>query len=405
VKFHYEGCDRSGRPVAGEVECASPHEARASLRERGIYVGSLAEAGDRRRAAEKGRKGPKRDFRRLASFTRQLYVLLRSGTPLTDALSAVERQTPEPRWASVIGDVRARTEQGESFAEALGRHPGQFDEIYRSMVEAGESTGRLDEMLDRLARLTAEQGRIRKMVVGAMIYPAILLTLGSVVLVLMLLFVLPRFAELFDSLDAPLPATTSMMIGLSGLLRWWWWVMGVVVVGLLLGARHALKTPGGRRAMDVALTRAPGFGSLVRSVFTGRVVRLLGVLLSSRLPLLDALGLLKTAVGNALFRELLADAEEAVSRGEPISAVFARSPLIPPTISEAIRSGEDAGGLGELLMTVADFVEEDNETALRTLSTALEPLILAAMGVVIGGLAVSLFLPLFDVATAAGAPA
>ncbi|MFG0274608.1 MAG: type II secretion system F family protein [Phycisphaerales bacterium] len=403
MKFRYEGCDRAGRPVSGHIDATSAPAARATLRERGVYVGAIQESDRTDRPDKRPTGAPRRDFRRLAAFTRQLYVLLRSGTPLTDALGAIARQTPDERWAAVIADVRQRTEQGASFAEALERHPTYFDEIYRSMVAAGESTGCLDELLDRLARLTNEQGRIRKMIAGAMIYPTILLSLGSIVLVLMLLFVLPRFAELFDSLDAPLPATTEMMIGVSNLLRAWWWAMLLLVGASAFGIRHALRTASGRRALDTALVRAPGVGRIVCSVATGRIVRLLGVLLASRLPLLEALGLLKTSVGNTRFRELLADAEEAVSRGEPISAVFARSSLISPTITEAIRSGEDAGGLGDLLMTVADFVEEDNETALRTLSTVLEPLILAVLGVIIGALAVSLFLPLFDVATAAGA--
>ena len=358
MKFHYEGCDRTGRPVSGEIDGAGAAAARATLRERGIYVGALREATRADRASSRRSAGPKRDFRRLSSFTRQLYVLLRSGTALTDALGAIERQAPDEKWAAVIADVRERTEQGASFAEALERHPRCFDEIYCSMVAAGESSGRLDEMLDRLARLTNEQGRIRKMVAGAMIYPAILLSLGSIVLVLMLLFVLPRFAELFESLDAPLPATTQMMISLSELLRAWWWLMLLLAGGLAVGARRAARTPGGRRAIDIAFTRLPGVGGIVCSVCTGRIVRLLGVLLTSRLPLLEALGLLKTAVRNSQFRELMAEAEEAVSRGEPISAVFARSALISPTITEAIRSGEDAGGLSERDFELARVMDE-----------------------------------------------
>ena len=397
MKLAYQAYDRAGKAVSDTMEATTVSEATDALRRKGLFVAHIAPAEQARSGDPAGRRSGKTTrLKDLAAFCRQLYVLISSGTPLVQALEALERQTREGQWKQVLGDVRLHVEEGMPMSEAMARHPVYFDAITRSMVAAGESSGAMGEMLDRLGTLVHKQLQVRKAVLGAMAYPAVLTTLATGVLTVLLLFVIPRFGELFKSLDVPLPATTQVLISLSEALRGYWWLGLGVTIGGIVGLKFYLASEAGRRAMDTLLVRAPRIGTVTRNVVTARVVRLLGAMLDSRVPVLEALDLTRQGAGNWHYIELIRRAEELVSRGEPISQAFNDTKLITPSVYEAIRSGEGTGKVGTLLLTLSDFLDEENEVLLRSLTSIIEPLILILMGIVVGLVASSMFVPLFD---------
>ena len=401
MKIGYRGFDKSGREVTDTIDARNPAEAAESLRRRGLYVaemthagGSLSTAGKRVRWLGRGRR-----LKEVSMFTRQLYVLVSSGTQIVQALAALERQVKEGPWWDAITNTRRQVEEGATLAEAMAPHPEYFDPIYLSLVTAGESAGNLPVMLERLGKLTQKRLQIRNAVLGAMIYPSLLLVLATAVLTVMLLFVVPRFASLFEELEVPLPTSTKTLIVLSHALQSYWWVLLIVIGGGAAALRSWLKSPAGKEAYDTALLRLPGINRIVRNFATARITRLLGVLLEGHVSVLEALRLTRDGTGNIHYASLITKAEEAVTRGEPISSAFSESDLIAPSISEAVKSGEQSGRVGPLLLDISDFLDEENEIITRSLMTIVEPVILIFLGVLVAFVALSLFMPLFDLTT------
>jgi len=400
MKLAYEAFDRSGRRMSDTIDASSAAEATAALQRQGLYVTRIASDGvlgsESTVSSVRRRVGAARRMRHLAVFMRQLHVVVSSGTPMVEALSALVRQSKEGPWRDAIADVRTRVEEGMSLSEAMAVHDEYFDAVCRSLVAAGESSGYLSEMLDRLATMTRKRLAVRKAVVGAMLYPALLMVVTLTVLVLLLLFVVPRFGQLFKTLDAPLPPTTKMLIAFSKALASYWWAVLAGVGAAAVGLRMWLVSPGGRRTMDSWILRLPRFGSIIKSFNTARIARVLGVLLEGRVPIQKALDLTTQSVRNTNYAALLGRAHEAVTRGEPISSAFGDDRLISPSVCETVRSGERSGQVGALLLNVADFLDEENEVTVRSLTSLLEPVVLLAMGLLVGFVALSMFMPLFD---------
>ena len=340
--------------------------------------------------------------RHLLMFTRQLHVLLASGTPVVSALESLERQTADETWSAAVTGVRMQVEEGSNLADAMAKYPHLFDRVTRSLFEAGETAGQLPAMLNRLVSLTQKDLQMRNGIAGALLYPAILFSVVMIVLVVVLTVVVPRFGELFHSLSVPIPPTTQATLAVSAALKSYWWVMigGLVAAGFALW--FWLDTPKGRYALHTVALRMPVIGNLTRAFTTARVVRLLGTLIQSHLPLLGVLELVRGSCGNLHYEALIARAEAAVGRGEPVSSAFNDPKLIAPSVYEAFRSGENSGRIAPSLITVADFLEEENDVVVRSLTKVLEPLILIVLGALVGVLAVSMFLPLFDLTAMAG---
>ncbi|MHC5002489.1 MAG: type II secretion system F family protein [Planctomycetota bacterium] len=345
---------------------------------------------------DSGRISGIRQLQNVSMWARQLYVLVHSGTPLVQALAAIEKQTAAGPWKRILEDVRSRLDGGESFAEAISRHPRSFGPIARSLVAAGETSGQLDTMLDRLARLTRQQLRIRRSLIGAMVYPAMLITVSIAVVVAMIGFVLPRFAELFETMDAPLPPTTQVLMTAGEFGREHWLIVLVAIAGLSVLPAVLRSTQVGKTLLDAALVKAPYIGRIVRSFETAKITRLMGVLVESRVPLLDTLALTRSSTTNSLYRTLMSEAEGAVVEGKAMSAVFSKSRLVTPSLAEAIRHGEHSGQVGPIMVEMADFMDEENEITVRTLTSVIEPIILVLMGAMVAFIALSMFLPLFD---------
>lgn len=401
MKLQYTGYDLSGRAVAEGIEARSVAEATDQLRRDGIFVLEIKESASSGPAAARAKKVSQSSrMKNLAMFTRQLQVLLATGTPLVQSLGALERQSTDAKWGAVIQQIRASVEDGSSLSQAMGEHPQYFDVVCRSLIAAGESAGNLPDMLERLAVLMRKQLHVRRSIVGATIYPSLLVVVALAVLITLLTFVLPRFEDLFKSLDTPLPPTTKLLMGLSRTLIHYWWAFTAGIIAAGIAAYMALKSPAGRRAMQTIVLRLPQFGPIVKNFSTARVARLLGILLQGRVQLLEALQLTAGACANHHYAKLVASAYDAVTRGESLAAAFSDKRLIAPSVQEAILSGERSGQLGPLLTTLADFLEENNEVTVRSLTSILEPLILVALGLLVGVIAISLFMPLFDLTAA-----
>ncbi len=371
-------------------------------------ISTAARAQPKAKAAKKSR-GPRLSLaarynrqRNLLFVARQMQVLLASGTPVVSVLEGIERQTTDPLWRDALTGIRKHVEEGMNLSAAMAQYPHLFDRVFRSLIEAGETAGQLPQMLERLVKLTQKDIQMRSGILGAMLYPAILLSVVVVVLCITLIVVVPRFTMLFESLNVPIPPTTQATLFASNVLRGYWWALLAVLVAGGFGLFAWLRTDHGQQSLHTLALRMPVVGKLTQSFVTARIVRLLGVLMNSHLPLLQVLELVRGSAGNRHYAALIERAEDAVGRGEPVSSAFNNPDLITPSVYEAFRSGEASGRIAPSLITVADFLEEENDVIVRSLTKILEPLILIVLGGMVGLLAVSMFLPLFDLTAMAG---
>lgn len=404
MKLTYTAFDKSGKQVTDAIEAATAAEAGELLRRQGLFVTELREsaAAVLDRGMQRAAPGGRGRLRDVSAFMRQLSVLISTGTPMVEALASLERQLPPGGFRAIINDVRERVEEGAQFSDALAAHPKLFDPVCRSLIAAGESGGQLDAMLRRLASLLRQQLKVRSTVIGAMVYPSVLIVVSIIVLVAMIGFVMPRFEGLFTTLGAELPASTRMMMDTGTFVRGnWYWLLGAVVaVGV--GGKLWLSSLAGRHWLDGAMVSLPQIGRVVRALATARIMRVLGVLIEGKVPLLDALHLARESTGNSRYAELVDKAIESVTRGEPVSSAFVGTPLIAESVAEAVRSGERTGQLGPVLTNLADFLDEDNELIVKSIASIIEPIILMVLGVLVGFVAISMFLPLFDLTSMAG---
>jgi type II secretory pathway component PulF len=400
MKLAYVAFDKAGQQVTDVIEAPGAPAAADMLRRQGLFV-TKVEAGEARGASAPARapraRGSKvRRLKDLAILLRQLHALVSCGTPVVPALEALERQTRRGAWRNALADVRAKVEEGTPLSVAVESHPEYFDTICRSLMAAGESSGTLPAMLDRIATMARKEVHVRTVVMGAMVYPALLLTVATGVMATMLTVVIPKFSDLFKNLDVPLPPTTAALVAVSAWLHVWWWAALAGVVAAAVGAKILWGRPATHRAIDTLLLALPQVGKIVRGFATARITRILGVLVESHVNILDALSLTRQSMSNHHYIALVARAEEAVTRGKPISTAFTETDLVLPSVGEAVRSGEQSGQVGRLLLNVADFLDEENEVVVRSLTSIIEPVILVIMGLVVGLVSVSMFLPLFD---------
>lgn len=411
MKFAYQGYEKSGAPARGTVEASDKHEATEALRKKGVFVTELTEAAPPDAVSKEDRAAARRfgagkRLEAVASFTRQLSLLVSTGTPLVEALASLERQSAAgAEFKAVLADLRHRVEEGGQLSEAMAAHPLYFDPVCRSLICAGEQGGGIEVMLDRLAKLIRQQVKVRKTVQGAMIYPILLIVVAVVVITALLGFVLPRFEGLFQTLDTPLPAATKGLMSLSEILRAYWWAFGGGLVAAVVGMKLWIGSAQGRASLDKLLVTAPQVGRMSRSFATARIARMLGTLLEGKVALLEALELTKQSMRNSLYVALLNHAQEAVTRGENVSTALADPKLIDPSVCDALRSGERTGRMATVLVNVADHMDEDNEVLVKTLTGLMEPAILVVLGLIVGVIAISMFLPLFDLTAASGGSA
>lgn len=408
MKLAYNAVSATGTPVSDIIDATSMDEAMDMLRGKGLFVTQIeleADARAKKKAKASAGLSLKSKTKRLkdvAMFSRQLNVLVATGTPLADGLSAMERQVRDADFKVHLAMIREQVEQGLTLYDALGKAPRYFDSVYRNIIKAGEESGSLPVMLDRLALLTRKQVQVRQQIGGAMIYPCLLILISIVVLAIMLTVVMPRFTGMFESLDVPLPGTTVALMAMSDLLRTFWWAVLICIIGGIVGLKFALATPAGKRFMDGLILSVPVLREVTRAYATARIARLMGVLIECNVPLLSTIQLVRNATGNSKYETMMIQAEEIVISGEPVSGAFADDHLIEPAFYEAVRNGEQSGRLSMLMITVADFMDEENDTRLKALTSLFEPLILVFLGLMVGGIAISMFMPMFDLTSMAG---
>jgi type II secretory pathway component PulF len=400
-----QACDAKGASLTRVIEGEDAREVRATAQSQGLFVVSVKAQKGSGDASPDG-PVPRRvrgASKKLTQFARELSVLVGTGTPIADSLRAVERQASEENWRRVIGAVRESVEEGVSLSSALSQHPGVFDQVFCSLIGAGESSGRLDDMLKRLAMIKRRERKAKSLMIGSATYPAVLIVVAGGVMIAMVLFVIPRFAGLFETLNAPLPWTTELLLTMSNGFKQWWWALLLSIAAGVAGVLMAARNPGMQRRADLLLCRVPVLGSMAQGFTVARTLRMMGVLLDAKVSMLEAIGLVRKSVRRPLYAEWADHATELVTRGEALSGSFEDPMLFTPSIREAVSNAERTGRLAPVLVDLSDFMDDENEAMARTFSNLLEPVIMIGLGVVVAFVALSMFLPLFDLTASAGA--
>ncbi len=397
----YEAVDAQGDHKTDRVEAANRREAIDVLRRRGLFVTEIREeSAKEERAVAAVASASTLSLKTLTLFTRQMAMLLRAGSGVVPAVSAIRRQMNKPGHSALLGRIVDDLQEGTTLAEALRKHPETFDTTYCAIIQAGEASATLTEMFERLAKMVAARKAMRNKILGALAYPALLIVMSIKITLALLFFVLPRFADMFHQLGAEVPATTKFMLALSQALRSYWWAFGIGVAGLVAGLVWLVRSPAARQVLSNLQTQIPVVGRLCGRLIQGQIFRTMGLLLESRVGVLDTLELSRGVTNNARFRKLFHDIEESITSGGQLSTAFESSGLIEPYICQAIRTGEDTGNLGGAVSYCADMLDEANAELVQAATKLIEPLILIGMGLVVGTVAVSLFMPLFDMTSA-----
>jgi type IV pilus assembly protein PilC len=396
--FAYSGRTRTGQTISGEHVADTMDAAVAALRRDQIMVTRIdaAKAAKTKEAKAKAPKGKSVPAKNLAIFTRQFSVMIDAGLPLVQCLEILGRQEPNKHFAAAILKVREDVEAGAALADAMKRHPKTFDALYSNMIAAGEAGGILDTILKRLAVYIEKAVKLKGEVKSAMIYPVAVIVIAVLVVGAILWKVIPTFASLFQGLGAQLPLPTRIVIALSdGIVAYGWIVL--VVFGLIgWGIKSYYATEGGRRMIDRLLLKTPILGGILRKVAVARFCRTLSTLLASGVPILDGLDITARTAGNAVVEDAIQTTRSGIERGETVSGPLRETNVFPSMVVQMINVGETTGALDAMLSKIADFYEEEVDTAVAGLLTLMEPVMIAFLGVVVGGIVIAMYMPIFD---------
>jgi len=387
--FSYTARTAQGERRSATLEAATRDEAIAQLRRLRLAVVTLEEVARQRTT---GRVA----MRDIVIFTRQFSTMINAGLPIVQALDILAKQTENPVLQAVTRQVVFDVESGRTVAEALAKHPNAFAELYVNMVAAGEAGGILDTILLRLATFLEKNDALLRKVRSAMLYPAVILSIAVGAVAILLVFVIPTFQEMFTSVGAALPLPTRLVIALSAFLQGFWWVMLGGIAALVVAGRRAYATPKGRRAIDRMLLAAPIVGDLLRKSAVSRFTRTLGTLISSGVSILDGLEITAKTAGNRVVADAILASRTSIAGGDTIAAPLARSRVFPPMVISMIAVGEQTGGLDEMLRKIADFYDDEVDTAVSGLLALVEPVMVVGLGILVGGMVVAMYLPIFD---------
>ena len=393
--FAYSGRTRAGQSVTGERIAETIDAAVAALRREQILVTQITPVKERAAQAKKVRTR-KVDPKNLAVFTRQFSVMIDAGLPLVQCLEILGTQEEDKSFSRVILATRGDVESGASLADAMSKHPKVFDPLFTNMIAAGEAGGILDTILKRLAVYIEKAVKLKSQVKSAMVYPVAVVVIAAVVVGVILWKVIPTFANLFAGLGADLPLPTRIVIAMSnGLVRFMPFVItGIVAFGWAF--RTYYGTPGGRKTVDATVLKLPILGSLMRKIAVARFCRTLSTLLASGVSILEALDITARTSGNAIVEQSILTTRKSIERGDTIAAPLKETGVFPPMVVQMIGVGEATGALDTMLGKIADFYEEEVDLAVAGLLTLLEPLMIAFLGGVVGGIVIAMYLPIFD---------
>jgi type IV pilus assembly protein PilC len=399
--FAYTGRTRAGQTVSGERAADTMDAASAALKREQIQVTKIspANAGKEAAATKKekvGKTGKKVSAKNLAVFTRQFSVMIDAGLPLVQCLDILGTQEEDKNFAAVILDTRTSVESGASLAEAMKKHPKTFDPLFTNMIAAGEAGGILDTILKRLATYIEKAVKLAGQVKSAMIYPIAVVVIAGVVVGVILWKVIPTFASLFSGLGAELPLPTRIVIGLSNNLVKFFPVLFIAAGATAWGFKTYYSTDKGRRVIDMITLKMPILGNIMRKIAVARFCRTLSTLISSGVPILDGLEITAKTAGNSIVEDAIMVTRKSIERGETISVPLKETKVFPAMVTQMIGVGEATGALDTMLAKIADFYEEEVDTAVAGLLTLLEPIMIAVLGVVVGGIVIAMYMPIFD---------
>ncbi len=403
--FRWQGVSPRGEVLAGEMEAPTRDAVLVRLRSQRIQPIPA-------KIKEKGR-GLDRDIsipgfgesikqRDIVIFTRQLATMIDAGLPIVQCLEVLATQSPNKKLRGVIRQLKEEVESGSTFTDALRKHPKLFDDLFVNMVAAGEVGGILDSILHRLAGYMEKAMKLKSKIKGAMIYPVTIVTVAVGVTAILLIFVIPVFAELFSSFGQALPAPTQFVINLSNFTIAYFQYMAGVLIAAGVVCRQWYRTEAGRLTFDHLFLQLPVFGDLIRKSAVARFTRTLSTLVSSGVPILDALAITARTAGNKVVERAVLATRVSISEGRTIAEPLAESKVFPPMVCQMISVGETTGALDAMLQKIADFYEEEVDNAVANLTALMEPLVILFLGVVIGGLVISMYLPIFKLGAVLG---
>lgn len=403
--FDYAGYNAQGKKVSGVIEGSGRRTVLQLLKNQGIVATEIVQQS----VAPKTRRGlPAWLTRRripvndLAAATRQLATLLGAGIALDEALATLAGQQEKPGFAKALTQTREDVVQGQALHQGLARHSHIFSELYVNMVQVGESSGTLDQVLHRLADFLEEQARLRSRIQAAMAYPVLMALIGTGVLFFLMAFVVPKVTRMLEDMDRALPLPTQLLISTSDFLSNWWWLLLLLMAGALLILAQYLKTEAGKMGLDRLKLNLPMFGKLNLLLATARFTRTLGTLLRSGVPLLAALQIVQNLMGNRVLKQVLEDTISAVREGESLAQPLLRSGIFPKMVSQMAAVGEKSGELEEMLFKVADAYEHQVDSTINALLSLLEPVMILLMGTVVGFIVLAILLPIFEASQGIG---
>jgi type IV pilus assembly protein PilC len=399
-QFQWEGKSLSGEPQRGTAKAASADALRSILRKEGTILVNSTEV----KEDKKQKFNPQKKISNLEIllFTRQLSTMITSGLPLVQSLDILANQIEDVNFRGIVKEIKEKIEGGSRFADALRDYPKCFDELYINLVVAGEEGGLLDNVLQRLALYIEKSEKLKKKVKSAMIYPIAIIAVALIVVLVLLLFVIPVFEKMFKEMGAELPAPTQIVINLSQVVQSYWYVIIGAIVGVILGLKYYYKTDNGHRTIDRLILKLPLFGLLTIKASVARVTRTLATLLMSGVAILESMVIVAKVAGNKIVEEAIIVARSRISEGRTMAEPLEQAGIFPPMVVQMVQVGESTGALDSMLNKIADFYEEDVDNMVTNLTAMMEPMIMVFLGVILGGLIIAMYLPIFKLGAAVG---
>jgi len=398
--YEYKAYDQKGRSRRGIIEADNEHGARAKLRGAGKYPVELKETLSQT-AAGRHLLSPSFTLERVKSveihiFTRQLATLLGAGIPLINALSSLLEQTTNPALKKVLAQIKDAVNEGNTLTTALARHPKLFSNIYINMVRAGEASGSLDIVLEKLADFGEKQRALQGRLKAALVYPVFMAVIGSAILFILITYIVPNITKVFADMERTLPLPTRMLISLSDFLRGYWWLVLLFLVAGFYSLRFFVRSAGGRRLWDLLKLKMPVIGTVNQKIILARFGSTMASLLGSSVPLVTSMQIVQSIVNNALIAEVIEEAIEQIRKGKSMAKALGASPWFPPIFVQMISVGEQSGNLEPMLIKVSDAYEREVDMAIMGMTSLIEPIMIAAMGAAVGFVVLSILLPIFE---------
>ncbi len=394
--FTYKAINTTGQVVTGMVEGPTDKSAAKLLREKDLMVVSLVSADKLWTIEGLTNRMSRPGFGDVVNFTRQLSTMITAGLTLPDALNILHAQTTNPHFARIILDIEHKVVGGGNLADALEAQKGLFPQLYTALVRAGESSGTLDRVLARLADTMEAERELRAKVIGAMIYPIIIIIAMVIVIAVMMLVVIPKLSDLYTDFGMELPITTRTLIALSNFSVTYWWAVLLFIFGSVVLYSRWSKTEVGRRLIDSMIFRIPLFGELIKKLILVEFTRTLAMLIAAGIHILEGLRILKNTLTNQMFREALDEISSEVEKGYPIGESFAQHEVFPPIVSQMMKVGEETGKIDETLTKLSSYFDTETDHLIKGLTTAIEPIIMVVLGVGVGFIMFSIIVPLYN---------